>query len=205
MTCDHCPPGSCANLDDAKEGLVDALLNLTWQRASGAGAEGDIVFGTKPSLRFVSGFLLPRFEESGQQDETSDIHLSAHGLDCQIAASAKGDLAITVAFSIYVRTLPSWDELTKPELELFPNPPLRKDLEAAIRDTMRQRMTAALAAEETKPADQRRQRRDLQQHIYRELLGEHGVEVSSDDWVVDAGIHPDEAAWDRRARFFRAR
>src|ERR1700722_19571640 len=181
------------NLDDAKEGLVDALLNLTFQRASGAGPEGETIFGAKPSLRFVSGFLLPRFEESGEQDETSDIHLSAHGLDCQIAASAKGTLVITVGFSIYVRTLPSWDELTKPELELFPNPPLRKDLEAAIRDAMKERMTVALAAEETKPAAQRRQRRDLQQQIYRELLSEHGVEVSSDDWVVDAGITPDEA------------
>jgi hypothetical protein len=188
------PAGIAANLDDAKEGIVDALLNLTWQRTSGAGAEGETIFGAKPSLRFVSGFLLPRFEERGEQDETSDIHISAHGLDCQVARSAKGNLVISVAFSIYVRTLPSWDELTKPELELFPNPPLRRDLEAAIRDAMRERMTAALAAEETKPPDQKRQRRDLQQQIYRELLGNQGVEVSSDDWVVDAGVNPEQAA-----------
>src|SRR4051794_11558303 len=120
------PPSISANLDDAREAIVDALLNLTWQRASGDGTEGGLVFGTKPSLRFVSGFLLPRFEETGQQDETSDIHLSTHGLDCQISASAKGTLVVTAAFSIYVRALPSWEELTKPELELFPNPPLRK-------------------------------------------------------------------------------
>jgi hypothetical protein len=188
------PAGIAANLDDAKEGIVDALLNLTWQRTSGAGAEGETIFGTKPSLRFVSGFLLPRFEERGEQDETSDIHISAHGLDCQVVRSAKGNLVISIAFSIYVRTLPSWHELTKPELELFPNPPLRRDLEAAIRDAMRERITAALATEETKPADQRRQRRDLQQQIYRELLGNHGVEVSSDDWVVDAGVNPEQAA-----------
>src|SRR6266700_190733 len=188
------PGGIAANLDDAKEGIVDALLNLTWQRASGAGAEGEIIFGTKPSLRFVSGFLLPRFEESGAQDETSDSHISAHGMDCQIAASAKGNLAISVAFSIYVRTLPSWEELTRPEIELYPNITLRRDLEAAIRDAMKDRMTVALAAEEAKPVDQRRQRRDLQQQIYRELLGNHGVEVSSDDWVVDAGVPPEEAA-----------
>jgi hypothetical protein len=188
------PAGGAANLDDAKEGIVDALLNLTWQRASGAGTEGETIFGAKPSLRFVSGFLLPRFEESGQQDETSDIHISAHGLDCQIAASARGNLVISAAFSIYVRSLPSWDELTKPELELFPNLPLRGDLEVAIRETMKERMTVALAAEEIKPSDQRRQRRDLQQQIYRELLGNHGVEVSSDDWVVDAGVNPEQAA-----------
>ncbi len=188
------PAEIAANLDDAKEGIVDALLNLTWQRASGAGPEGETIFGAKPSLRFVSGFLLPRFEEGGQQDETSDIHISAHGLDCQIAASARGNLVITVSFSIYVRTLPTWDELTKPELELFPNLPLRRDLEAAIREAMKEPMAAAIAAEETKPADQRRPRRDLQQQIYRELLGTHGVEVSSDDWVIDAGVNPEQAA-----------
>jgi hypothetical protein len=188
------PDGIAANLDDAKEGIVDALLNLTWQRASGAGAEGETIFGAKPSLRFVSGFLLPRFEEGGEQDETSDIHISAHGVDCQIAASAKGNLAISAAFSIYVRMLPSWEELTKPELELYPNITLRRDLEAAIRDAMRERMTVALAAEEAKPPDERRKRRDLQQQIYRELLSDHGVEVSSDDWVVDAGVNPEQAA-----------
>jgi hypothetical protein len=55
-------------------------------------------------------------------------------------------------------------------------------------------MAAAISAEEAKPADQRRQRRDLQQQIYRELLASHGVEVSPDDWVVDAGVNPEEAA-----------
>src|SRR5438874_174282 len=137
------PPQLALSLDDAKEAIVDALLNLTWQRASGAGAEGETIFGTKPSLRFVSGFLLPRFEEGGQQDETSDIHISAHGLDCQIAASATGSLVVTVSFYFYVRTLPTWDELTKPELELFPNLPLRRDVEAAIRDAMKEPMAAA--------------------------------------------------------------
>jgi len=187
------PPALSANLDDAKEALVDALLNLTWQRASGDGAEGEIVFGTKPSLRFVSGFLLPRFEETGQEDETSDIHLSTHGLDCQIATSAKGALDIGAKFSIYVRALPSWDELTKPELELYPNLPLRRDLEMEIREAMKGRMTAAMAAEEAKPSEQRRQRRDIQQQIYRELLAEHGVELYSDDRVADAGTAPESA------------
>jgi len=186
-------PTPSANLDDAKEALVDALLNLTWQRASGYGPEGEVIFGTKPSLRFVSGFLLPRFEETGQEDETSDIHLSTHGLDCQIAASAKGSLDIGAKFSIYVRALPSWDELTNPELELMPNLPLRRDLEVEIREVMKGRMAAAMATEEAKPAEERRQRRDMQQQIYRELLAERGVEVSADDPVADAGSTPESA------------
>ena len=172
-------------INDAKEGLVDALLNLTWQRSSGAGPDGQTVFGTKPSMRFVSGFLLPRYEETGQGDETSDIHLSTHGLDCQIAADAKGNLGVSVFFSIYVRALPEWDELTRPELDLFPNPPLRRELERSIRNMMKDRLANAVAAENSKPEDQRRHRSEIQQQIYHELLAEHGVKVSANAWVAD--------------------
>ena len=108
-------------LTDAKEGLVDSLLNLTLQRVSGFGSEGEIVYGVKPSLRFVSGFLLPRYEETGKEDETSDIHLSTHGLDFQIKTEATGGVDVSIEFSIYVRALPNWDELTRPELDLYPN------------------------------------------------------------------------------------
>ena len=136
-------------------------------------------------MRFVSGFLLPRYEETGQEDETSDIHLSTHGLDCQIAADAKGNLGVSVAFSIYVRALPEWDELTRPELDLFPNPPLRRELERSIREMMKDRLTATEAAENSKPEDQRRHRSEIQQEIYHELLAEHGVKVSANARVAE--------------------
>ena len=181
-------------IEDAKEGLVDSLLNMTWERVSGAGAEGATVYGAKPSLKFVSGFLLPRFEESGQQDETSDIHISSHGLDCQISAGAKGAIVVNAAFAVYIRTLPTWDELTRKELELFPSPPLRRDLEAEIRVMAKDRLAAALASEDVKPPEQRRKRRELQQEIYRALLAERGVEVASNDSVIDAGEQPEEPA-----------
>lgn len=182
-----------ACLSDAKEGLVDALLNMTWQRASGAGPEGETVFGAKPSMRFASGFLLPRFEETGQRDETSDIHISTHGVDFQIAAAAAGPLTVSASFAIYVRTLPTWEDLTKPEFDLFPRHPLRKELEVEIRETMKRRMIEALAQEETKPPEQRLQKRDLQQRLYRELLLGHGVEVSSGGWLADGGRANDDA------------
>lgn len=182
-------------LNDAKEGIVDALLNLTWQRASGTGPEGEIVFGTKPSLRFVSGFLLPRYEATGQIDETSDIHLSTHGFDCQIATDATGELTVSIDFAIYVRVLPDWSELIRPALDLFPNPPLRKEVENSIREEMKNRKAAAEAAEAAKPEEQRKHYRDLQQQIYQALLAEYGVRVSSaDTWITDAENLDDEGA-----------
>lgn len=185
-------PGTLAkHLTDANEAVVDALLNSTWQRASGSGTDSGFVFGVKPSLRFVSGFLMPRFEDTGR-DDTSDIHISAHGLDCQVAANPVGMLSIRVEFCVYVRTLPSWDELNRPELELFPNPPVRKELETAIRALMKERLAVALDQEKAKPPQERRDRRHLQQHIYRDLLAEHGVEMSEDALVAESA-EPDES------------
>jgi hypothetical protein len=186
-------PLAVINLEDAKEAIVDALLNMTWQRVSGSGPEGDIVFAVKPSLRFVSGFLLPRFEETGQIDETSDIHISTHGLDLQIAAGAKGEFTVVAEFAIYVRALPSWEELTMPQHALFPNHPLRRDLDVAIRDEMKRLLGEALTAQEAKPTDQRRSHGDLQQEIYRQLLAQHGVEVAPEVKVVAAGDAPDQS------------
>lgn len=183
-------PQPIANvITDANEGVVDALLNLTWERVSGSGPEGEVVYGTKPSLRFVSGFLLPRYEESGQEDETSDIHVSTHGLDCQILDQPGGTLEVGVEFSIYIRSLPEWHELTD---DLFPRPTLRKDIEDAIRATTIDRLSAAKDAEREKPRDQQRTHRQLQQEIYRQLLGEHGVRISS-GIVADAiGVDDDD-------------
>jgi hypothetical protein len=186
-------PLAAINLEDGKEAIVDALLNLTWQRASGAGPEGDLVFAVRPSLRFVSGFLMPRFEETGQLDETSDIHISTHGLDLQITADAKGEFTVAAECAIYVRALPSWEELTLPQHALFPNHPLRRDVDVAIRDEMKRLLSEALAAQEANPADQRRSHADLQQEIYRRLLAQHGVEVAPEVKVVAAGNAPDQS------------
>ena len=178
---------AATRINDAKEAVVDALLNLTWQNSSGSGPDGEVVFGAKPSLRFVSGFLLPRYEADSQIDETSDIHLSTHGLDCQIDTCATGELLVNVDFSIYVRVLPEWSELVRPELDVFPKPPLHGDLENSIREEMKVRIAAARNEEAAKPEGERKQYRDLQQEIYQELLAEHGVRVSSSDaWVADA-------------------
>ncbi|MGB4108038.1 MAG: helicase-related protein [Alphaproteobacteria bacterium] len=180
------PPKSLENsIVDAKEGIVDALLNLTWQRVSGTGQDGETIYGTKPSLKFVSGFLLPRFDDVGQEDETSDIHLSTLGIDCQIDAESNDEIIIEAQFSIYVRAIPSWDELNRSELDLFPNPPLKQEIEQQIRDAMKNILQESWEAEKKKPEGERRARKDIQQDIYKALLAAHGVEVSNDSWIVN--------------------
>ncbi len=64
------------DLTEAKEAIVDGLLGLALDKCTGAGREGALVYGTRPSSQFVSGFLLPRFDETGSEDETSDIRIA---------------------------------------------------------------------------------------------------------------------------------
>ena len=69
------------DLTEAKEAVVDALLAMTISRCTGEDRDGDIIYGARPSSRLVSGFLLPRFDETGLEDETSDIRLVTIGVD----------------------------------------------------------------------------------------------------------------------------
>jgi hypothetical protein len=189
------PSNLASDITDAKEALVDALLNRVWQRCSGWGSEGSFVYGVKPSQRFVSGFLLPRFDELGVQDETSDIHISAHGLDFQVLSGAHGIVAVTVQLSIYIRVLPEWNELINPSLDIMPKPSIKRDIQLLITDATRQRLSLEFTDEMRKAQDSRKSRRTLQQQIYREELLKYGVRVSEDGIVatVESDVKSDSS------------
>lgn len=126
-----------ADLTEAKEALVDALLRLTVDHCTGEGDEGRIVFGVRPSSKFVSGFLLPRFDRTGQEDETSDIHIATLGLDLQLAAGRSGEVSVSPRASIYVRELPSWQEIADPRHEMMPQVQLSRDTRQMIEQRAR--------------------------------------------------------------------
>jgi hypothetical protein len=150
---------SNVDLTEAKEAIVDALLALTIQKCTGAGEAGDFVFGAKPSAKFVSGFLLPRFDASGSDDETSDIHLSTMGVDLQVAAAQSGVVTIDPDLSIYVRQLPTWEDISDPRHEIVPRAELSRDTRQTVEARARQYINEAIAAlpplDETDEPDER--------------------------------------------------
>jgi hypothetical protein len=75
---------SGTDLTEAKEAVVEALLQLAVQRCTGEGSAGEFIFAVKPSAKLVSGLLLPRFDATGQGDETSDIHLATMESTCRL-------------------------------------------------------------------------------------------------------------------------
>ena len=131
------------DLDTLKEAVCDSLINLTFDRVSGFGPTGAMVFGRKPSRHFVSGFLAPGFDPSGQDDETSDIRINTHGLDFAVSHADADRIEVSASVAVYVRALPEWDEINTQGYGLFPvfQPRLevRRELRAAVREHMAKR------------------------------------------------------------------
>jgi hypothetical protein len=125
-----------ASFQEAKEAVTDALVNLTVARCSGGGSFGLDVYGRLPQRAFVSGHLLPRFDETGLTDETDDIHISVIGLDFQVATGSTGVASAAPRFSVYVRVMPEWSEISDDRLSLRPTfnikPAIKKEIDREI-------------------------------------------------------------------------
>jgi hypothetical protein len=105
---------------ELKEAVCDAVLERMRRVVSGEGSFGAVVYGRKPSQALTSGFLLPRLS-SDNDEEASDISIPVHGLDLRLnAGAAPGTIRIRPALSVYIRALPSADELFTPTLGLRP-------------------------------------------------------------------------------------
>lgn len=164
---------------EAKEALTDSLLNLTYRFVSGEGADGEFVYGDKPSRKFVSGFLLPAMSATGTDDETNDIHISNIGMDLQVHNPPSGKLSVEVSFSIYIRVLPSWEEIERYRLK--PTFQLRSSVQRQIRDGIRDRTNALLAEEQYKPECQRRRKVSLRVVASDEIYRQFGITLTGQD------------------------
>ncbi|WP_442579342.1 hypothetical protein ACSBOB_28250 [Mesorhizobium sp. ASY16-5R] len=133
------------DLTEAKEAIVDALLGLTVARCTGESAEGDIIYGTRPSARLVSGFLLPRFDETGLEDETSDIHLATMGIDLQVGAGQRAEVVVRPRASVYLRVLPTWDDVVDPRHDMMPQVQLSRQTRQEVERRARDYINAGIA------------------------------------------------------------
>ena len=134
---------SGADFTEAKEAIVEGLLRLTEYHCTGEGTEGETIYGVRPTSKLVSGFLLPRYDRTGE-DETSDIHISTMGVDLQIAAGQAGEIVIRPSCMIYIRELPSWQDISDPRHEMMPQVQLSRDarqgVERRARDYIQERI-----------------------------------------------------------------
>lgn len=97
-----------------KEAVVDSLLNLTYAQLSGQGSTGRYLFSARPRTLLNSGFLLPQRSPSGDDEVTSPIWISSHGLQMQLNLMSPSVVTIQPRLSLYVRVLPREEDLKRP-------------------------------------------------------------------------------------------
>ncbi len=178
---------------ELKEAVCDAVLERTRRVVSGEGLYGSTILGDRPSRTLSSGFILPRLNEDGD-DESSDIKIPAHGIDLRIRPTT-GSLIISATFAVYVRVLPSAEELFARDGRLIPR--------ADFNDAARQQVNAAIqqrATLEIPPGTSRNQRAERRAAISREIYASMGVGVppaaqlaggdDRDTEAVEDGIPP---------------
>lgn len=185
-------------LQELKEAVCDALVNLTVERVSGGGVAGEVIFAKRPARAVVSGHLLPRYDEGGE-DESSDIRLSTLGIDLEVHSAATGQAVIRPAFSTYVRILPEWDDLADPSRCGRVQFRLDRIVEAAIDAFIRTERPARLAAEglngragddlDQAERDARNaRRREIGDAVKREAYGQYGI-VFEPEEAADRGAN----------------
>lgn len=121
-----------------KEAVVDSLLNGLSARLAGRGDFYRVIYGTKPSAALMSEFIVPMPAEERDGDEEADpIRISAHGMDFQIhSAAVSSRLEVSLTGAVYVRILPTWNDV-KPGGLLEPTFPLTREARVEIRSKVK--------------------------------------------------------------------
>lgn len=97
-----------------KEAVVDSLVNVVYAHVSGGGSIGKFLFGARPRTVLNSGFILPQQSPGGDDEVTSPIWISSHGVQLQIARGVAAVIHAQPRLSVYVRVLPTADDLKRP-------------------------------------------------------------------------------------------
>jgi hypothetical protein len=170
---------------ELKEAVCDAVLERTRQVVSGDGEFGRMVFSERPARKLSSGFILPRLDEDGD-DESSDIRIATHGLDFRIPPGATGTLVVRPVFNVYVRGLPTTDELFARNGWLIPQPGFNQAAKTQIRDAIRQRAQPEIPQGATSS-----ERFRLRSRISREVHLAMGVVIPQGAEALPVGDNPE--------------
>lgn len=124
-----------------KEAVAEALIGRLYNAVSGQGDLGNIVVENRPSRKFVSGFLEPAYVATRgleNVDETANpIHIVTCGIDFQVGSENLCVVRAEPNFAIYVRVLPTEDDLKKHKIHL--------ELTSEAKTRLRQALRAAVS------------------------------------------------------------
>lgn len=175
---------------ELKEAVCDALVNALVDRVSGADERGRNLLGSSPRRGIFAGQLLPRFDITGNDDETTDIRIAAVGIDLVVNAGTGAAMRVMPHLSIYVRVIPAWADLVAGGGELEFDFRLRANIQQQIDDAIRNERTPALQAagidrpdwkamDETKRSKVRAARAQILAEVRRKAYAAHGIKLLS--------------------------
>lgn len=185
---------------ELKEAVCDAILERTRRVVSGVGEHGAVILGDRPSRVLSSGFVLPRMV--GDDDESSDIRIASHGMDVRLRGG-EGEVVVRTEMAVYVRGLPTSDELFARGGRLLPkadfSPGANQARKAAIAARVEAEVPRGISRKEATP---------LREAIVRRVTEAMGVVVpanaqlaSGDDRDIGeeagANVPPPDAAGGR--------
>lgn len=176
---------------ELKEAVCDSLINSLTARVSGMDERGRVAFGISPRRGIFSGQLLPRFDVTGVDDETSDIRIATLGMDFVLSAEARGTLRIRPQFSVFVRILPEWQDFVMEggplDFDFKLDPEVQREIDDRIRSERQFALEAAGVAtpkwgemDETARAKVRAARAAILSEVRRKAYAEHGIELLND-------------------------
>lgn len=179
-----------------KEAVVDALVNLVYAHVSGAGSVGKFLFGARPRTVLNSGFILPQKSPDGDDEVTSPIWISSHGVQLQIERGVAATIHAQPRLSVYVRVLPTADDLRRP------NCTAAFRLRSAVADEVKTERNTRLDEEwaRVKGTFTSRARhpgwREIRERIVAEVYAAKGIptnltSLDSDEPAVDDGTPED--------------
>src|SRR3546814_14537642 len=112
------------------------------------------------------------------------------GMDVQLAADATGSVLAQPAFAIYVRELPSWDELSDPRHDMMPQVLLsratRQQVEALARGYIDEALAALPPVADEEPDERSGDAAaEGDQRTEERRVGEGGVSTCRSRWGPD--------------------
>lgn len=155
---------------EMKEAVCDAVLERVRRVVSGEGEFGASILGDRPSRVLSSGFLLPGINVDGD-DETGDIHIASHGLDLRVQGT-DGGVHVRPRLSVYVRAMPTSEELLARNGRLVPRADFSPAAAAQAKQAIKARADAEISA--SLPQEERVRRRSA---ITRDVYVAMGVDI----------------------------
>jgi hypothetical protein len=177
---------------ELKEAICDSLVNSLTARVSGMDDRGKVAFGTSPRRGIFSAQLLPRFDATGTDDETSDIRIATLGMDFVLSEDAEGLIWLQPRFSVFLRVIPEWNDFVMAggplDFDFKLDAEVQREIDERIRAERQPALEAAGVAtpkwsdmDEAARAKVRAMRAKILGDVRRKAYADHGIKLLNED------------------------